>query len=67
MELFNPLGRSDAFRQSKGIQDNDVVVLWVGRLVPEKQPDIWFEVLERLNNEGYSVKGLVVGKKILCY
>lgn len=61
MDLFNPECRSNIFRQSKGIQENDVVILWVGRLVPEKQPDIWFEVLERLANEGYPVKGLVVG------
>lgn len=61
MQLFNPASRSRTFRQSKGIEENDVVILWVGRLVPEKQPDIWFEVLERLANEGFPVKGLVVG------
>jgi phosphatidylinositol alpha 1,6-mannosyltransferase len=61
MKLFNPANRSAQFRASKNIGENDVVVLWVGRLVPEKRPDIWFEVLERLTAEGFPVKGLVVG------
>ena len=61
LKLFSPERRSLSFRHSKGIQDTDIVILWVGRLVPEKQPDIWFEVLDRLAQEGYPVKGLVVG------
>jgi len=61
MKLFNPANRSQVFRSSKGIEESDVAILWVGRLVPEKRPDIWFEVLERLTAEGFPVKGLVVG------
>lgn len=61
MKLFSPDRRSQAFRSSRGISENDVVILWVGRLVPEKSPEIWISVLQRLYNEGIPVKGLVVG------
>jgi hypothetical protein len=61
MELFNPGRRSSEFRRARGIADDDVVILWVGRLVPEKRPEIWMSVLHRLQEEGVSYKGLVVG------
>jgi glycosyltransferase involved in cell wall biosynthesis len=28
--------------------DTDVVIIWVGRLVPEKRPDIWLNTVKRL-------------------
>lgn len=37
LKLFDPQRRSEAFRASKGISPGDVVLLWVGRLVPEKR------------------------------
>lgn len=61
LKLFSPERRSNEFRSSRGISEHDVVVLWVGRLVPEKRPDIWTEVLQRLESEGISCKGMVVG------
>ncbi len=61
LKMFNPERRSAAFRESKGFSDDDVVILWVGRLVPEKRPDIWLDVLKRLQHEGFPVKGMVVG------
>jgi phosphatidylinositol alpha 1,6-mannosyltransferase len=61
MNLFTPDRRSYAFRSSKGITENDVVVLWVSRIVPEKRPEIWFHVIKRLQDEGLPVKPLVVG------
>ena len=61
MKLFDPQRRSAAFRASKGINDNDVVLLWVGRLVPEKRVDIWISVIKRLQQEGIAVKAIVVG------
>ena len=41
----------------------DVVVLFVGRLVPEKRPDIFADVVKRLAAEGRGLrfKALVVG------
>eukprot|EP00607_Mallomonas_marina_P007806 CAMPEP_0182419810 /NCGR_PEP_ID=MMETSP1167-20130531/4169_1 /TAXON_ID=2988 /ORGANISM="Mallomonas Sp, Strain CCMP3275" /LENGTH=339 /DNA_ID=CAMNT_0024594911 /DNA_START=285 /DNA_END=1301 /DNA_ORIENTATION=+ len=61
LDLFSPERRTNEFRASRGIHQTDVVILWVGRLVPEKRPEIWINVLERLQNEGIPVKGLVVG------
>lgn len=61
LDLFDPERRSDMFRASRGIASSDVVVLWVGRLVPEKRPEIWMSVLQRLQAEGIDVKALVVG------
>lgn len=61
LKLFDPSRRSNSFRKSKGFADTDVVLLWVGRLVPEKRPDIWLDVLKRLQQDGLPVKGMVVG------
>jgi phosphatidylinositol alpha 1,6-mannosyltransferase len=61
MNIFSPERRSERFRASKGIAKTDVVILWVGRLVPEKRPDIWMGVVKRLQDEGLPVKALVVG------
>jgi phosphatidylinositol alpha 1,6-mannosyltransferase len=61
LKLFSPDRRSNAFRAARGISETDVVVVWVGRLVPEKRPDIWMECLSRFAEEGLPVKGLVVG------
>ena len=61
MNIFSPERRSQAFRSSKGITENDIVVLWVSRIVPEKRPDIWLAVVKRLQDEGLPVKPLVVG------
>ena len=61
LKIFSPDRRSDAWRSSKNMTENDVVILWVGRLVPEKRPDIWLSVVRRLQLEGIAVKALVVG------
>jgi glycosyltransferase involved in cell wall biosynthesis len=61
MKLFSPERRSESFRASKGFAPTDIVVLWVGRLVPEKRPDIWLNVVKKLQMEGYPVKAMVVG------
>lgn len=61
LKIFSPDRRSNSFRESKGIAPHEVVILWVGRLVPEKRPDIWLNVVKRLQAEGLPVKGMVVG------
>lgn len=61
LELFNPTNRSEAFRKSRNIDDDEVVILWVGRLVKEKSPDIWAEVIKRLHRDGLKFRALVVG------
>lgn len=61
MQIFSPERRSQSFRAAKGIEESDVVVLWVSRIVPEKRPNIWLSVVKRLQDEGLPVKALVVG------
>jgi len=61
LERFHPSHRSEAFRARHGFAPDDVVVTWVGRLVPEKRPDIFAYVVRRLNDEGINFKCLVVG------
>lgn len=62
LKIFRPDRRSESFRASKGIAPDDVVVLWVGRMVPEKRPDIWLNVMKRLQEEGVNVKPMLVGQ-----
>ena len=59
LKLFSPERRSAAFRSSKGFHENDIVVLWVGRIVPEKRPDIFVNVVKRLQAEGLPVQAMV--------
>jgi glycosyltransferase involved in cell wall biosynthesis len=61
LELFSPKHRSQAFRARYGFGERDVVLTWVGRLVPEKRPDIFCEVVRRLAQEGIPSRALVVG------
>ncbi len=61
LNLFTLSNRSLGFRRAKGIADDEVVILWVGRLVKEKSPDIWAEVIRRLEREGLKFRALVVG------
>jgi phosphatidylinositol alpha 1,6-mannosyltransferase len=61
LERFSPKHRSQAFRQRYGFSEKDVVLTWVGRLVPEKRPDIFAYVVRRLESEGIPFRALVVG------
>ena len=61
LKLFSPERRSIEFRSSKGFHENDIVILWVGRLVLEKRPDIYMQVVRRLQNEGLPVSAMIVG------
>ena len=61
LKIFRPDRRSESFRAAKGVQPDDVIVLWVGRMVPEKRPDVWLSVVRRLQAEGVNIKPMVVG------
>ena len=62
LERFSPRHRSRKFRQELGFDDEDVVICWVGRLVPEKRPDIFCHVVRKLYEKNIPFKALVVGK-----
>lgn len=54
LDRFNPgLRRSVGFRRSHGVRDEkgDILIIWVGRLVPEKRPDIWRDVFQRVSDQ----------------
>eukprot|EP00559_Dactyliosolen_fragilissimus_P007285 CAMPEP_0184866756 /NCGR_PEP_ID=MMETSP0580-20130426/23581_1 /TAXON_ID=1118495 /ORGANISM="Dactyliosolen fragilissimus" /LENGTH=239 /DNA_ID=CAMNT_0027366605 /DNA_START=632 /DNA_END=1352 /DNA_ORIENTATION=- len=61
LEKFNPSKRSSKFRRKYGIPEDIPVVLFVGRLVAEKSPGIYANVVRRLNNKKIRFHALVVG------
>jgi len=61
LEKFSPTHRSLKFRRSLGIDDHEVVICWVGRLVPEKRPDIFCHVVKRLHEQNVPFRALVIG------
>jgi len=68
LDRFNPATRrSEAFRRrvcgvgQRADGQEELVIIWTGRLVPEKRPDIWKDVVTALMKEGHPVLGLVVG------
>jgi phosphatidylinositol alpha 1,6-mannosyltransferase len=61
VEKFSPAYRSLQYRQTLGVDDDTPIVLWVGRLVPEKRPDIFASVVRRLHSRGIKFHALVVG------
>ncbi len=62
MSLFKPSNRSEGFRRQHGVKPHEVLITYVGRLVPEKSPDVFIDVLKRLKNtRGIHIRGLVIG------
>lgn len=59
--LFNPSRRSLAWRRSLGIEDDEVVVSFVGRLVWEKGLGLFADVVERLQARNIPHRSLIVG------
>lgn len=61
LERFHPSRRSKEFRQQYRFTNDDVVITWVGRLVPEKRPDIFAYVVRKLAKDNAPFKALVIG------
>ena len=59
--LFSPSRRDLAWRRAQGWADDDVVVLFFGRLVIEKGIDSFVETVRALRRGGHRVRPLVVG------
>eukprot|EP00937_MAST-01D_sp_MAST-1D-sp2_P001464 g1464.t1 len=62
VDMYTPTKRSCRYRSSLGVGDDDVAVLWVGRCVPEKSPEIWMATMAALQRRFTNVKGVVVGR-----
>ena len=45
---FSPIRRSGAVRERLGAADDDLVIIYAGRLDAEKQPDVVFDAFEQL-------------------
>ncbi len=59
---FSPANRSPEWRLAHGIAASDVVVVFVGRLVWEKNLELWANVIRRLEAGGVPHRSLVVGE-----
>ena len=59
--LFNPSRRDLQWRREQGIAGDEIVLLWLGRLVLEKGVDIFAEVVRLLHQRGHRVRALIVG------
>lgn len=60
-ELFSPERRDLSWRLARGWSDDDVVVLFFGRLVLEKGVRDYVATVRRLRDRGVAVRPLVVG------
>lgn len=59
--LFNPALRSLEWRRSRGVDDDDVLVSFIGRLVWEKGLRVFAEVVEGLKKRGVRHRSMIVG------
>lgn len=60
-EVFSPAARSNEWRRSLGIADDEVVVGFLGRLVLEKGVDAFCDTIVELARRGMKPRVLVVG------
>lgn len=58
---FNPARRSNEWRRSLGIGDDELVIGFLGRLVLEKGLDVFAEVCAELRTRGVAHRTLVIG------
>ena len=59
--LFNSKRRSLEWRRSKGISDDEFVVLFLGRIVMEKALDVFSDAVDLLGSRGVKHRVLVIG------
>jgi len=60
-DRFTPARRSSDWRRAHGIEDDEVVVTFVSRLVWEKGLDVYADVIERLEQQDVPHRSMVVG------
>ncbi|HEX7070264.1 MAG TPA: glycosyltransferase family 1 protein [Rhodothermales bacterium] len=59
---FSPSRRSESWRQTIGVDEDTVLITYVGRLVWEKGLHVFADVLNRLEREGVPHQCMVVGE-----
>lgn len=60
-EAFNPNYRSEDWRQQNGIEPDDIAVLFVSRLVWEKNLKLYADVVRTAGKKNRKIKAVVVG------
>lgn len=60
-DLFDPARRGLAWRRARGIADDEIVLLYFGRLVVEKGIEPYVSTVLKLRERGIRVRPLVVG------
>jgi glycosyltransferase involved in cell wall biosynthesis len=61
-EQFNPERRDMEWRRSRGIADDEMVVIFFGRVVMEKGLDVFADAIHALATRGVKYRVLVVGE-----
>lgn len=61
-EIFNPQARSLEWRRAQGIEDHEVAIGFLGRLVMEKGLDVFSDTVDELRRRGLAHKVLVIGE-----
>ncbi len=61
-DLFHPDKRDMEWRRGIGIEDDELVILFVGRLVLEKGLDTFSDTLKELDKRGQNYRALFVGE-----
>jgi glycosyltransferase involved in cell wall biosynthesis len=61
-DVFSPAKRDMEWRRSLGIQDDEPVICFIGRIVMEKGLDVFAEALDVLHRRGVRPKVLVIGE-----
>ena len=59
--IFSSARRDPEWRRSLGLADDDVAIVFLGRLVMEKGLDVFAETIARLEQQGAAHKVLVIG------
>lgn len=59
---FSSERRSESWRHTIGVEDEEILITFVGRLVWEKGLHVFADVLERLEREGVPHKCMIVGE-----
>ena len=60
-ELFNPARRDLSWRRAQGLADEEIVILFFGRLVLEKGVEEFVSTVGKLQQRGVRARALVVG------
>lgn len=61
-DQFNPNRRSLEWRREQGIADDEVVIVFLGRLVLEKGLDVFANVMTRLESQNINYRPLIIGE-----